>query len=138
MRKDEVLKIDNRLDSDLLWFLRTEASCRPRDELLPDVLKRKGTAWIRQNRKDISEREKHVMLSKALPNAMLDNGVDRNMRVMLRRQNPRQLEAFNLYVHGMVIPKRGLVNRMVYNLGFRRTADKCWLSTAYRVLPKKA
>jgi len=136
-RRENVLRNEHCEDQELLWRLRSDASLRERDATLPDLLKRKAEAWLRANRTGISERQRHMLMSRAIPNAMLDNAIDRNMRTMLRRQDPMQMLVFNKFVNGYVVPPRSGTNRFVKWLGFKKYADKMWLKTAKQVLPSK-
>lgn len=133
--RNNEIREQHRRDDSLLWKLRTEAAFRTRDTDLPDLLKRKGEAWLRVNRPDMSEKDRHLALANAVNNAVLDNKIDRDFRTMLRRQDPIQIQVYNSYVRGAVVPKRGLWNRFLRNIGFRQYADKKWVSTAYQVLP---
>jgi len=134
-RRNILLRQQHSADDDLTWKLRSEAAFRTRDTDLPELLKRKGEAWLRVNRPDMLEREKHEQLAKAINRAMLDNNIDRNFRTFLRNQDPTQIKVFNTYVRGAVVPRRSLINRFVKAIGFKKYADKRWLASAYEVLP---
>jgi len=120
---------------ELTWKLRTEAAFRTRDTDLPDLLKRKGEAWLRVNRPDMHERDRHLQLAKAINRAMLDNCIDRNFRTFLQKQDPAQIVVYNKYVRGAVVPKRTIFNKFVKVIGFKKFADRKWVETAYAVLP---
>lgn len=134
-RQDQVLREANRVDDGLLWYLRTQASLRMRDTDLPTLLKRKGDAWLRQNRPNATEKDKHYQLASAINNAMLDNKIDRNHRTMLRRQDATQVKAFNLFVQGKRLAQPGLLVRLLRIVGARGLADRAWLRTAEAILP---
>jgi hypothetical protein len=106
-----------------------------RDTDLAGLLKRKGLAWVRQNRPNLTEMDKHYQLATAINNAMLDNKIDANYRVMLKRQDPAQIIAFNHFVKGKRLSKPGWLLRLMYRLGLKRAADQAWLLTARAVLP---
>jgi len=138
---DEVVRRNIKLQNDssecdeLVWELRTEAAFRTRDTDLPDLLKRKGIAWLRVKRPDMHGREKHLLLSKAINRALLDNCIDKNFRTFLRNQDPTQILVYNKYVRGAVVPRRGIINRFIKYIGFKKYADRKWVDTAYAVLP---
>lgn len=124
-------------DEELLWFLRTEAALRLRDTTLPDVLKRKAVAWLRQNRKDIDEKTKHLMIANAVNNALLDNKIDRDFRTVIRNQEAVQIKALNLYINGAILPPRGFVNKALSWIGMTGLANRLWLAKAEQILPRK-
>jgi hypothetical protein len=134
-RNDQVLRDSHSRDRELEWYLRTEASTRVRDTELAGLLKRKGLAWLRQRRPDLTEMDKHFQLATAINNAMLDNKIDQSYRVMLNRQDPTQITAFNHYVKGKRLSKPGTFLRLLYWMGMKKVADRAWLLTARAVLP---
>jgi len=138
VRNNLRIQNDHAKDEDLLWKLRTESAFRTRDTDLPDLLKRKGEAWLRVNRPEMQEKDKHLALANAINNALLDNCIDKNFRQFLQRQDPTQIIVYNKYVRGAVVPKRSLFNRMIKACGFRKFADRKWVDTAYAVLPTPA
>lgn len=136
---DEVMRRDNELekcDKELLWYLRTQAALMTRDSELALKLKRKAEAWVRANRSDWKEVDRHYAMAQAINNAVLDNQIDRGYRTVLRRQDPLQIEVFNRFIAGEVVPPRTGWNKFVRWLGFRKTADRWWRETGYVVFPK--
>lgn len=137
--RDHVSRRDNELekcDDELLWYLRTQAALTVRDSDLPLKLKRKAEAWMRANRSGWNERDRHYAAARAVVNSMLDNQIDRGLRAMMRRQDPLQIEVFNRFMVGEVVPPRSCMNRFVYWLGFENTANRWWRATGYAVFPK--
>lgn len=134
-RTDQVVRETCRKDDSLLWYLRTQAALRTRDAELPTMLKRKGEAWLRQNRPDMREKDKHLELASAISNAMLDNKVDRDYRTMLRRQDVSQVAAFNHFVGGKRLSTPGLLVRLLRAVGARAWANRVWLRSAEAVFP---
>jgi hypothetical protein len=134
-RANQVLVESHRPDRELEWYLRTQAALRVRDCDLATLLKRKGDAWIRQNRASLTEYDKHYQLATAISNAMLDNKIDKNYRTMLDRQDPTQVAAFNHYVKGKRLSMPGWWHRVLRYIIGKGAADRVWLQSARAVLP---
>lgn len=107
----------------------------PRNTDLPPLLKRKAIAYMVSEKRGWTEQRREEELAKALPIALTGSTIDERYRYWLCKQEKVQVTAFNMVAAGYAIRKRGWFNKLVYGVGFRKTANKWWLARAESILP---
>lgn len=137
-RKEVALRRENCTDDELVYFLKTAVSFVRRDEETVHLLKRRGIAWLKTNRPNLIERDRHVMLGRAIPLALSGSLLEDTYQQWLMRhsKNPENIEAYNLMMRGTFVGKRTLGNRIVRAMGFRQLSNRWWLERSVQVMPR--
>lgn len=124
-----------RDSADLLWYLRTEMSLRPRTLDLNEFLMRKATGWRSKNTKDIAEVDWHFMVAGAIQ-ALSGGYIDRAYELFMRNQGVNGVKRINLLTSGFIAPAATWFERMAAALGFSDWSEARRLGRSIQVVPK--